>query len=53
MLGGDFDTLAEAQASGDYSVLAERERRMIGIDVGPDPMAALESLAGWLRQALV
>jgi transaldolase/glucose-6-phosphate isomerase len=51
-LGGDFDTLAEAQASGDYSVLAERGRRMIGIDVGPDPMATLEALAGWLREAL-
>ncbi|MEM9177422.1 MAG: transaldolase, partial [Myxococcota bacterium] len=51
-MGGDFDTLAEAQAAGDYSVLAERERRVIGIDVGADPVATLERLARLVAEAL-
>ena len=51
-MGGDFDTLAEAQAVGDYSVLAERERRVIGIDVGADPKATLERLASLVAEAL-
>lgn len=51
-MGGSFDTLAEAQAVGDYSVLAERERRVIGIDVGADPKATLERLASLVAEAL-
>lgn len=51
-MGGTFDTLAEAQAVGDYSVLADRERRVIGIDVGPDPIATLERLARLVTEAL-
>jgi len=51
-LGGDFDTLAEAQAVGDFAVLCERDRRMIGIDVGADPKATLETLAAWIGSAL-
>ncbi|HEB90686.1 MAG TPA: bifunctional transaldolase/phosoglucose isomerase [Deltaproteobacteria bacterium] len=47
-----FDTLAEAQAIGDFSVLCERGRRMIGIDVGPDPAAALSRVGDWVREAL-
>jgi transaldolase/glucose-6-phosphate isomerase len=51
-IGGDFDALAEAQAVGDFRVLCERGRRMLGIDVGPDPLAALDALARWIRGAL-
>ncbi len=52
-LGGSFDALAEAQAAGDFAVLAERGRRVIGIDVGPDPRATLDALARWIDEALV
>ncbi len=50
--GGDFDTLAEAQAEGDFSVLCERKRRMIGIDVGADPAALITKLTTWIEGAL-
>ena len=51
-LGGDFDGLAEAQAVGDHRILAERGRRVLGIDVGSDPVDALTRLAGWIEGAL-
>jgi len=51
-IGGDFDRLAEAQAVGDFRVLSERGRRMLGIDVGADPAAALDALGGWIEGAL-
>ena len=51
-MGGDFGLLAEAQAAGDFSVLCERDRRMIGIDVGPDPAATLSRLSAWIEGAL-
>jgi len=51
-LGGDFDTLAEAQAVGDFRVLSERGRRMLGIDVGADAVAGVERIAAWLERAL-
>jgi glucose-6-phosphate isomerase len=51
-LGGSFDRLAEAQAAGDFAVLAERGRRMIGIDVGADPVAAVARLEAWIQRAL-
>jgi transaldolase/glucose-6-phosphate isomerase len=50
-LGGDFGSLAEAQAAGDFSVLCDRNRRMIGIDVGSDPAASLERLTRWITSA--
>jgi len=51
-IGGDFDGLAEAQALGDFRVLSERGRRMLGIDVGRDPAAGVERIAGWILGAL-
>lgn len=51
-MGGDFDTLAEAQAVGDFSVLAERGRRILGIDLGPDPAAAIARLSAVVEEAL-
>jgi transaldolase/glucose-6-phosphate isomerase len=51
-LGGDFDTLVEAQAVGDFAVLCDRDRRMIGIDVGSDPAATLARLTSWIDGAL-
>ncbi len=51
-MGGDFDTLAEAQAVGDFSVLCDRDRRIIGVDLGADPASALSSLEQWIRSAL-
>ena len=51
-MGGDFDTLAEAQAAGDFAVLCERDRRMLGIEVGPDPEATLRTLTEWIRSTL-
>jgi len=49
---GDFDTLAAAQSLGDFSVLADRGRRVVGIDVGADPTATLEQLARLVEEAL-
>lgn len=51
-IGGDFDALAEAQALGDFRVLSERGRRMLGVDLGPDPQAGLEKLIDWMEGAL-
>ncbi len=51
-IGGDFETLAEAQAVGDFCVLAERNRRLIGIDLGPDVHAALARLDAWFAAAM-
>jgi transaldolase/glucose-6-phosphate isomerase len=49
---GEFDTLVQAQAEGDFSVLCDRKRRMIGIDVGADPAATLDKLKKWIQGAL-
>ncbi|MFO0689842.1 MAG: transaldolase [Myxococcota bacterium] len=51
-IGGDFDALAEAQALGDFRVLSERGRRMLGVDLGHDPQAGLERLIRWMQGAL-
>jgi transaldolase/glucose-6-phosphate isomerase len=51
-MDADFDVLAEAQAAGDFAILCQRGRRMIGVDVGPDPSATLARLADWIRGAL-
>ncbi len=51
-IGGDFDGLAEAQAVGDFRVLSERGRRMLGLDLGSDPLASLDLLARWIEGAL-
>lgn len=51
-IGGDFDALAEAQAFGDFRVLSERDRRMLGIDLGHDPQAGLDRLIRWMQGAL-
>jgi transaldolase/glucose-6-phosphate isomerase len=50
--GGDFDTLVQAQAEGDFSVLCDRKRRMLGIDVGANPGATLQKLTEWIQRAL-
>jgi len=51
-MGVDFDVLAEAQAVGDFRVLADRERRILGIDVGADVMATLTRLSDLIDGAL-
>ena len=51
-VGGSFDTLVEAQAAGDFAVLCDRGRRVIGIDVGADPAASLVKLTRWIERAL-
>ncbi|MEZ4331116.1 MAG: hypothetical protein R3F35_05165 [Myxococcota bacterium] len=51
-LGGSFDGLAEAQAAGDFRILSERGRRMLGIALGDDPEPALDRLIRWLEGAL-
>jgi transaldolase/glucose-6-phosphate isomerase len=51
-MGGDFDTLAEAQAIGDFAVLCDRDRRVIGIDVGADLAGTLAKLATWIDGAV-
>jgi len=50
--GDSFDRLAEAQAVGDFVVLGDRGRRVIGIDVGADPQAGVAKLASWITGAL-
>ena len=39
-----FDTLAAAQANGDYQALSNLGRRVITIDLGNDPVAGLQRL---------
>lgn len=39
-----FETLAAAQAIGDYQALANLGRRVIAIDLGGDPVAGLQRL---------
>lgn len=51
-LGGDFDGLATAQAVGDLRVLAERERRVLGVALGADLGAGLDRLDDALAAAL-
>jgi transaldolase/glucose-6-phosphate isomerase len=51
-MDGTFDTLAEAQAAGDFEVLCDRERRMIGIDVGADPAIALQKITDWINEVI-
>ncbi len=40
----DFGTLLAAQAMGDYESLAQHERRLLRVDLGPDPLAGLRQL---------
>lgn len=51
-LGGSFDRLAESQAVGDFVVLSERGRRMLGVALGADTEPALDRLITWLEGAL-
>lgn len=51
-LGDSFDVLAEAQAFGDFLVLSERGRRMLGVALGPETEPALDRLVTWLEGAL-
>ncbi len=43
-VGYDFATLEAAQAWGDFRALVERGRRILRIDLGPDPVAGLDRL---------
>ena len=47
-----FGVIADAQARGDLSVLAERGRRLLRVHVGSDVVAALEALDRALADAL-
>ncbi len=39
-----FGVVEQAQARGDFRVLVERERRVLGVDLGPSPSEGLEQL---------
>ncbi len=47
-----FGVLKTAQAQGDYAVLAERGRRIVRIDLGPDTLAGLDRLDRLIEAAL-
>jgi transaldolase / glucose-6-phosphate isomerase len=47
-----FGVIADAQASGDSSVLAERGRRLVRVHLGTDVVAGLESIDRALADAL-
>ena len=47
-----FGVVKAAQARGDLDVLAERDRRVLRIDLGPHVAAGLTSLKNAVRQAL-
>ncbi|MCP4040051.1 MAG: transaldolase, partial [bacterium] len=47
-----FGILKNAQAQGDFAVLAERERRALRVHLGADVRAGLEQLAAIVRSAL-
>jgi hypothetical protein len=44
-----FGMLRRAQAAGDFETLARRGRRVLRLDLGADPAAALEALAAALE----
>lgn len=48
-----FATVEAAQARGDFEVLAERGRRLLGVDLGVDTTAGLTTLLAALDRALV
>ena len=47
-----FGVVKEAQARGDFDVLAKRGRRALRIDVGADPSAGLAALRNSIEQVL-
>lgn len=47
-----FGVVKEAQARGDFDVLAQRGRRALRIDVGDDPTAGLTALRDSIEQVL-
>ncbi len=47
-----FGVVKQAQARGDFRVLAERGRRVLGVHLGADPAAGLDALLLALREAL-
>ena len=47
-----FGVVKAAQASGDFEVLAERDRRVLRIHLGPHVAAGLTALKEAVRQAL-
>jgi len=44
-----FRQLIEAQARGDYQALDQRERRILRVNVGPEPLDGLKQLVGALQ----
>ena len=51
-LGCTFGVVKAAQAAGDYSVLAERGRRILRVHLGPDIDEGLDMLRDAVRKAL-
>ncbi|MEO8689448.1 MAG: bifunctional transaldolase/phosoglucose isomerase [Solirubrobacteraceae bacterium] len=47
-----FGVVKEAQARGDFDVLAQRGRRALRIDIGDDPTAGLTALRASIEQVL-
>jgi len=47
-----FGVVKAAQARGDFQVLTERNRRALGVHLGPDVSAGLSKLAQAVREAL-
>lgn len=47
-----FGVLKNAQAGGDFAVLAERKRRIVRVHLGADVAAGLKTLRGWIAAAL-
>jgi hypothetical protein len=47
-----FGVLKQAQAQGDFAVLAERRRRALRIHVGADVPAGLQAVAATLERVL-
>ena len=46
-----FSVLKEAQALGDFRALKARDRRVVRIDLGDDPLSGLERLAGAMKSS--
>jgi glucose-6-phosphate isomerase len=47
-----FSILKQAQAFGDFRALAERKRRVIGVEIGGDAVSGIEHLAGLILGSL-
>jgi transaldolase/glucose-6-phosphate isomerase len=50
-MGSSFGRIVRAQAEGDAAALRQKQRRLLSVDVGADPLHGLSQLTGAIRAA--